>query len=67
MQLNKNILDKNYTQACWFFNKNIIYILSKILGVGIKKASVVSGFDIVIEVVNKNVYPVLLFLSNHTI
>jgi hypothetical protein len=37
------------------------------MGVGIKKASVVSGFDIVIEVVNKNVYPVLLFLSNHTI
>jgi len=67
MQLNKFFLDKNYIQACWFFNKNVIYILSKIMGVGIKKASVVSGFDIVIEVVNKNVYPVLLFLSNHTI
>lgn len=67
MQLNKFFLDKNYIQACWFFNKNVIYIFSKIMGVGIKKASVVSGFDIVIEVVNKNVYPVLLFLSNHTI
>lgn len=67
MQLNNFFLDKNYIQACWFFNKNVIYILSKIMGVGIKKASVVSGFDIVVEVVNKNVYPVLLFLNNHTI
>jgi hypothetical protein len=37
------------------------------MGVGIKKACVVSGFDIVIEVVNKNIYPTLLFLSNHTL
>jgi hypothetical protein len=37
------------------------------MGVGIKKVSVVSGFDIVIEVVNKNVYAILLFLNNHTL
>jgi hypothetical protein len=37
------------------------------MGVGIQKASVVSGFDIVIEVINKNIYPILLFLSNHTL
>jgi NADH:ubiquinone oxidoreductase subunit C len=41
-------------------------ILSKILGVGIKKVSVVSGFEIVIEIVNKNTYPTLFFLNNHT-
>ena len=67
MQKNKDILYENYILACWFFNKNIINIISKILGVGIKKASIVSGFDIVIEVINKNIYPILLFLSNHTL
>jgi len=67
MKLDKNILNKNYTLACWFFNKNIITTISRIMGVGIKKVSIVSGFDIVIEVVNKNIYPILLFLSNHTI
>jgi NADH:ubiquinone oxidoreductase subunit C len=34
---------------------------------GIKKALVVSGFDIVIEVISKNIYPMLLFLNKHTI
>jgi NADH dehydrogenase (ubiquinone) Fe-S protein 3 len=67
MRLSKNILDKNYTLASWFFSKSIISVISKIMGVGIKKACVVSGFDIVIEVVNKNIYPTLLFLSNHTL
>lgn len=57
----------NYILACWFFNKTVINIVSKILGVGIQKASVVSGFDIVIEIINKNIYPILLFLSNHTL
>jgi hypothetical protein len=42
-------------------------IISKVLGVGIRKASIVSGFDLVIEAVNKNIYPILLFLSNHTL
>jgi hypothetical protein len=37
------------------------------MGVGIKKACVVSGFDIVIEVVHKNIYPTIFFLSNHTL
>jgi hypothetical protein len=67
MQINKDILYTNYVLACWFFNKNLINIISKVLVVGIKKASIVSGFDIVVEVVNKNVYPLLLFLGNHTI
>jgi NADH dehydrogenase (ubiquinone) Fe-S protein 3 len=67
MGFDKNILRKNYMLASWFFNKIIISIISKIMGVGIKKACVVSGFDIVIEVVNKNIYPTLFFLSNHTL
>jgi hypothetical protein len=67
MQLNKSILNKNYILACWFFNKNTIDLVSKIMGVGLKKACVVSGFDIVIETVSKNIYPILMFLCNHTI
>lgn len=67
MLLNKKILEKNYILACWFFNKNIINITLKILGVGIKKVCVVSGFDIVIEIVEKNIYPIIIFLSNHTL
>jgi NADH dehydrogenase (ubiquinone) Fe-S protein 3 len=67
MQLGKSSLNANYILACWFFNKTVINIISKIMGVGIQKASVVSGFDIVVEVINKNIYPILLFLSNHTL
>ena len=67
MQNNKSTLYRNYILACWFFNKNIMNIISKVLGVGIRKASIVSGFDLVIEAVNKNIYPILLFLSNHTL
>jgi NADH:ubiquinone oxidoreductase subunit C len=67
MKLNRNISKKNYNLASWFFTKKITTMLSKIMGVGIKKASIVSGFDIVIELVNKNIYPILFFLSNHTL
>jgi NADH:ubiquinone oxidoreductase subunit C len=67
MQLIKNILNINYTHATWFFNKTVINIIIKIMGVGIQRLCVVSGFDIVIEVVNRNIYPVLLLLSNHTL
>jgi hypothetical protein len=67
MKFDKSILGKNYTLASWFFNKSIIVIISKIMGVGVKKTCVVYGFDIVIEVVNKNIYPTLLFLSKHTL
>jgi NADH:ubiquinone oxidoreductase subunit C len=35
--------------------------------VGIKKASIISGFDIVIEVISKNIYPIILFLNKHTL
>ena len=67
MLVNKNLKKKNYILACWFFNKITINLLLKILGVGIKKVVIVSGFDIVIEVTVKNIYPILLFLNKHTI
>jgi len=59
--LKKNIQKKNYLFACWFFNKNIINFLFKILGVGVKKAIIGSGFDIVIEVISKMIYPIIFF------
>ena len=34
---------------------------------GIKKVLIVSGFDIVIEVIAKNIYLILLFLNKHTL
>lgn len=37
------------------------------MGVGIIKVSIVSGFDIVVEVISKNVYPMVYFLNNHTL
>ena len=37
------------------------------MAVGIKKATIISGFEIVIEVIAKNVYPIILFFKNHTI
>jgi NADH dehydrogenase (ubiquinone) Fe-S protein 3 len=67
MPLDNIFLEKNYTLASWFFNKSMINIISTIMGVGVQKATVVSGFDIVIELIHKNIYPILLFLNNHTI
>jgi NADH:ubiquinone oxidoreductase subunit C len=46
---------------------NIMNLLIKILGVGIRKVCIVSGFDIVIEVNSKNIYPLILFLNKHTV
>jgi NADH:ubiquinone oxidoreductase subunit C len=42
-------------------------MLIKILGVGIKKILVVKGFEIVIETLSKNVYPILDILNKHTL
>ena len=62
-----NIKKKNYVFACWFFTRNWIKFLFKVMAVGIKKATIISGFEIVIEVIAKNVYPIILFFKNHTI
>jgi len=37
------------------------------MAVGLKKATIISGFEIVIEVVAKNVFPIILFFKNHTV
>lgn len=58
---------KNVIQTCWLLSTNIINLLYKILGVGIKKGSVVTGFDIVIEVNSKKIYSLILFLNRHTL
>ena len=66
MALNKKLV-ANYKTACWFFNKTLVNLISKIMGVGIKKVFISSGFDIVIETINVNIYPILTILSNHTL
>jgi len=67
MMVNKKIENRNYLFTCWFFHKNIINLLFKIMGVGIRKVVIISGFDIVVELLVKNVYPILLFLNKHTL
>ena len=57
----------DYLFACWFFNKNISNILFKIMGGGIKKVLISSGFDIVVEISFKLVYSILLFLNKHSL
>lgn len=42
-------------------------LLFKIMGVGVQKVAIISGFDLVVEVLVKNVYPILLFLNKHTL
>lgn len=37
------------------------------MGVGVRKVIIVSGFDVVVEVLVKNIYPILLFLNKHTL
>jgi NADH:ubiquinone oxidoreductase subunit C len=42
-------------------------MLIKILGVGIKKIQVFRGFEIVIETLSKDLYPILHILNKHTL
>ena len=37
------------------------------MGVGIKKISIISGFEIVIEFLSKNIYPIAFFLKKHSL
>jgi NADH-quinone oxidoreductase subunit C len=67
MLVNNEMKLKNYVFACWFFTKNWINFLRKVMGVGIKKAAIISGFEIVIEVIYKNIFPIILFFKNHTL
>jgi len=61
------IIKKNYSLAgSWFVYKNLIFYISKVLGDSIKQVRVVSGYEIEIDVLSKNSFPVLFFLNKHT-
>lgn len=59
--MKKEKKNQYYRLVCWFLSKNIILFLVRILVVGIKKAIIVSGFEIVIEVIEKHLYPIIFF------
>ena len=46
MLLSGLVKKKNYVFACWFFTKNWINFLFKVMAVGVKKATIISGFEI---------------------
>jgi NADH-quinone oxidoreductase subunit C len=56
---------QNYL-CSWYIYKKISLFFYKVLGVGIKKVKVVSGFELEIGLQNKYIYPVLFFLSRHS-
>ena len=66
----KNLVEKksikNYLVSVWFIYKVIQKYINNVLGGGINKIKVVSGFEIEVEVVPKNLYPILYFLNKHT-
>ena len=49
-----------------FVYKKFCVFINKVLGVGIKRTAIVSGFEIEVEVLSKNIYPVIFFLNKHT-
>jgi len=50
----------------WFILKALIYFLYKILGCGLHRIQIVSGFDLEIDIVSKNIYPLILFFKTHS-
>ena len=67
MKWNFELKLKNYIINYWFILKIIIFFLYKILGVGLKCISVVVGIELEINVISKNIYPLLFFLNKHTL
>lgn len=67
MNWNFELKLKNYTINYWFILKIIIFFLYKILGVGLKCVRIVIGIELEINVISKNIYPLLLFLNKHTL
>jgi len=64
-----NILKKkssNTILTTWFFKTRIITELKNLLGVGVNKIQIVSGFEIVLETAITNLYPIIHFLNKHT-
>jgi len=58
---------KNYLILNRFIKKSIFVFFNKVLGVGLSNIRVVSGLDIEISVVSKNVYPLIYFLNKHSL
>lgn len=67
MNWNFEILKKNSLIYSWFIYKIFIYFLYKVLGLGVKNIKVVSGFDLEINIVSKNIYPIILFFKKHSL
>ena len=59
---------KNDLLKTWFLYKNVITpYLYKIMGGILKKIKIVSSFDVELEVSIKNIYPLIVFLKNHSL
>jgi len=68
MSLSKaNIYKKNCLITAWFISKNIVSFLNKILGEGVNSVKIISGFEIEIKVLSKNIYPLIFFLNKHSL
>jgi NADH:ubiquinone oxidoreductase subunit C len=57
---------KNCLIYSWFIYKIVLFFIYKILGVGVNRIQIVSGFDIEIDTVYKNIYPLIFFLKKHS-
>ena len=51
----------------WFVYKAMLFFLYKVLVVGVNRLDIICGFEIEINVVMKNIYPVIFFLKKHTL
>lgn len=58
---------KNCVAHIWFIYKVILYFLYKILGLGIRRVQIVSGLEIEIDVLSKNLFPLNIFLKKHSL
>jgi len=63
----KNKKEKiNYLLKTWFLNVQMTRTLQNVLGSGINNIQVVKGFELALKVVINNLYPLIHFLSKHT-
>ena len=60
-------IKKDHLVSGWFIYKLVKSYISNILGVGSRKSKVISGFEIEIEVLSKNLFSIVFFLKNHSV
>lgn len=58
---------QNYLIYSWFIYKVITLSIYKVLGVGVKRIQLVSGFEIEIDLISKHIYPIIYYLKKHTL